>query len=128
MQNFFFFTGNVRGKYIGCFIDGRENRLLRGHISQLKKNSPQSCADICYQRGYIYAGVQYGWVYSFQDKIYFNFEYLNDFYLIFSSVMFRNALYWVCKVSQLKNTNTTTNRGTYQGSCNLVLTLLGALG
>ena len=58
----FDFAGKVRGKYMGCFMDSRENRLLRGHAGQLKRNTPNLCCDVCYQRGYMYAGVEYGWV------------------------------------------------------------------
>ncbi|XP_063876374.1 xylosyltransferase oxt-like isoform X1 [Scylla paramamosain] len=53
-------NGKVRGKYMGCFMDSRENRLLRGHAGQLKRNTPNLCCDVCYQRGYMYAGVEYG--------------------------------------------------------------------
>ncbi|XP_069970502.1 xylosyltransferase oxt [Penaeus vannamei] len=53
-------NGKMRGKHMGCFIDSRESRILRGHATQLKRNSPSICCDICYQRGYVYAGVQYG--------------------------------------------------------------------
>ncbi|XP_068220204.1 xylosyltransferase oxt-like [Palaemon carinicauda] len=53
-------NGRVRGKSMGCFVDSREKRILRGHAAQLKRNTPNICADICYQRGYVYAGVQYG--------------------------------------------------------------------
>ncbi|XP_042203062.1 xylosyltransferase oxt-like [Homarus americanus] len=53
-------NGKVRGKHVGCFVDSRENRILRGHAGQLKRNTPTLCSDICYQRGYIYSGVQYG--------------------------------------------------------------------
>ncbi|XP_076034140.1 xylosyltransferase oxt-like [Oratosquilla oratoria] len=52
-------NGQVRGKYMGCFLDSREERILKGHGAQLRRNTPLTCADICYQRGYIYAGVQY---------------------------------------------------------------------
>ncbi|KAK7082661.1 Xylosyltransferase 2 [Halocaridina rubra] len=53
-------NGKVRGKLIGCFVDSREKRILRGHATQLKRNTPIICGDICYQRGYVYAGVQFG--------------------------------------------------------------------
>lgn len=47
---------------MGCFMDSRENRLLRGHAGQLRRNTPNLCCDICFQRGYMYAGVEYGYV------------------------------------------------------------------
>ncbi|XP_050723662.1 xylosyltransferase oxt-like [Eriocheir sinensis] len=53
-------NGKVRGKYMGCFMDSRENRILRGHAGQLRRNTPNLCCDICFQRGYMYAGVEYG--------------------------------------------------------------------
>lgn len=57
---FLLIAGKMRGKHMGCFIDSRESRILRGHATQLKRNTPSICCDICYQRGYVYAGVQYG--------------------------------------------------------------------
>ncbi|KAL7639753.1 UNVERIFIED_CONTAM: hypothetical protein RMT77_009163 [Armadillidium vulgare] len=51
--------GRIKGKSLGCYKDNRENRILKGHLSTLKKNSPNICAELCLQRGYIYAGVQY---------------------------------------------------------------------
>ncbi|KAK3864332.1 hypothetical protein Pcinc_029975 [Petrolisthes cinctipes] len=53
-------TGKVRMKPMGCFEDRRDSRLLRGFAGQLKRNTPSLCCDICYQRGYVYAGVQFG--------------------------------------------------------------------
>ncbi|KAK3880259.1 hypothetical protein Pcinc_015240 [Petrolisthes cinctipes] len=47
-------------KPMGCFEDRRDSRLLRGFAGQLKRNTPSLCCDICYQRGYVYAGVQFG--------------------------------------------------------------------
>lgn len=53
-------NGKVRGKAMGCFVDSRDKRILKGHAMQLKHNTPALCVDICYQRGYMHAGVQYG--------------------------------------------------------------------
>ncbi|CAL4109821.1 unnamed protein product [Meganyctiphanes norvegica] len=53
-------NGNVRGRAMGCFVDSRDKRILRGHGMQLKHNTPALCVDVCFQRGYMFAGVQYG--------------------------------------------------------------------
>uniref|UniRef100_A0A6A7G8G9 protein xylosyltransferase n=2 Tax=Hirondellea gigas TaxID=1518452 RepID=A0A6A7G8G9_9CRUS len=53
-------NGQGRGRYLGCYSDRRHDRLLRGHVSQQKQNTPLICTDHCYTRGYVHAGLQYG--------------------------------------------------------------------
>lgn len=49
------------GKYIGCFKDDENTRLLDGYKVDLEKtNSPSRCLNICFKLEYQYAGMQYG--------------------------------------------------------------------
>ncbi|XP_075237841.1 uncharacterized protein LOC142334050 isoform X2 [Lycorma delicatula] len=48
------------GKYIGCFIDSGENRLLTGKSVKLQKtNTPRRCLNYCLINHFLYAGLQY---------------------------------------------------------------------
>ncbi|XP_050537386.1 uncharacterized protein LOC126903300 isoform X2 [Daktulosphaira vitifoliae] len=49
--------------YLGCFAENandEENRLLKNPIGPNNHNTPQKCSEICFKKGYVYAGVTYG--------------------------------------------------------------------
>jgi len=51
----------IFGKYHGCYKDDKKKRILPDYFVMLKdNNSPKTCADLCLQSGFQYAGVQYG--------------------------------------------------------------------
>ncbi|KAM9446657.1 sialate:O-sulfotransferase 2 isoform 1-T2 [Clarias gariepinus] len=54
-------TEEGRAKYIGCYVDNTHKRALRG-ISFLdyKKMTVFRCQDNCAERGYLYAGLEFG--------------------------------------------------------------------
>ncbi|XP_029296026.1 sialate:O-sulfotransferase 2 [Cottoperca gobio] len=50
-----------RAKYIGCYIDDTQKRALRGvSFFDYKKMTVFRCQDNCAERGYIYAGLEFG--------------------------------------------------------------------
>lgn len=71
---------------MGCFMDSRESRLLRGHAGQLRRNTPNLCCDICYQRGYMYAGVEYGYVPG--EELYY--VYIEVLYMLYKILSVKN--------------------------------------
>lgn len=48
------------GRYLGCFVDEKKQRLLSGFYGNFNTNSRTTCLDICVQGGFPYSGVQYG--------------------------------------------------------------------
>lgn len=51
------------GKLIGCFIDEINNRIMKDFkVDLIKTNSPRRCLNICLKLGYLYSGVEYGYV------------------------------------------------------------------
>ena len=46
--------------YVGCFRDPNNPFDLQGHLERSAQNTPQRCVATCRQRGFPYAGVQYG--------------------------------------------------------------------
>jgi hypothetical protein len=55
-------TGTLGGgqvSYIGCFNDPNNPFDLDGHLERSQSNTPQRCVEICKQKGFTYAGVQY---------------------------------------------------------------------
>uniref|UniRef100_A0A667ZV78 WSC domain containing 2 n=1 Tax=Myripristis murdjan TaxID=586833 RepID=A0A667ZV78_9TELE len=50
-----------RAKYIGCYIDDIQKRALRGvSFFDYKKMTVFRCQDNCAERGYLYAGLEFG--------------------------------------------------------------------
>ncbi|XP_056143964.1 sialate:O-sulfotransferase 2 [Lampris incognitus] len=50
-----------RAKYIGCYIDNIQKRALRGvSFFDYKKMTVFRCQDNCAERGYLYAGLEFG--------------------------------------------------------------------
>ncbi|RVE68260.1 hypothetical protein OJAV_G00089480 [Oryzias javanicus] len=50
-----------RAKYIGCYIDNTQKRALRGvSFFDYKKMTVFRCQDNCAERGYMYAGLEFG--------------------------------------------------------------------
>ncbi|XP_075391213.1 sialate:O-sulfotransferase 2 isoform X2 [Tenrec ecaudatus] len=50
-----------RAKYIGCYLDDTQNRALRGmSFFDYKKMTVFRCQDNCAERGYLYAGLEFG--------------------------------------------------------------------
>lgn len=47
-------------RYLGCYKDSHDDRLLSNYFVLLKtSNSPSKCINICLQSGFIFAGTQY---------------------------------------------------------------------
>ncbi|XP_028852978.1 sialate:O-sulfotransferase 2 [Denticeps clupeoides] len=54
-------TEDERAKYIGCYIDDTQKRSLRGvSFFDYKKMTVFRCQDNCAERGYLYAGLEFG--------------------------------------------------------------------
>ncbi|XP_040051909.2 sialate:O-sulfotransferase 2 [Gasterosteus aculeatus] len=52
---------NGRAKYVGCHIDDTQKRALRGvSFFDYKKMTVFRCQDNCAERGYMYAGLEFG--------------------------------------------------------------------
>jgi hypothetical protein len=49
-----------RAGYIGCFRDSNNPFDLDGYLERSRANTPQRCMAICRDKGFEYAGVQYG--------------------------------------------------------------------
>ncbi|XP_044296863.1 WSC domain-containing protein 2 [Varanus komodoensis] len=50
-----------RAKYIGCYVDNTHRRVLRGvSFFDYKKMTLFRCQDNCAERGYLYAGLEFG--------------------------------------------------------------------
>ncbi|NXI65959.1 WSCD2 protein, partial [Anseranas semipalmata] len=50
-----------RAKYIGCYVDNTRRRTLRGvSFFDYKKMTVFRCQDNCAERGYLYAGLEFG--------------------------------------------------------------------
>ncbi|XP_073169680.1 sialate:O-sulfotransferase 2 isoform X2 [Lepidochelys kempii] len=50
-----------RAKYIGCYVDSTRRRALRGvSFFDYKKMTVFRCQDNCAERGYLYAGLEFG--------------------------------------------------------------------
>lgn len=54
-------SGNhVPNRYIGCFRDQQDERLLSGYLALHKSNNtPRKCIQLCLQSGFLFAGTQY---------------------------------------------------------------------
>lgn len=54
-------NGNhVPNRYLGCYIDNQEDRLLSKYYVVYKTtNTPKKCVQTCLQSGFAYAGTQY---------------------------------------------------------------------
>jgi len=53
------YTANTT--YVGCYTDsGNPHTLYGAQINRPNYDTPQECADICGNAGYIYAGVELG--------------------------------------------------------------------
>jgi len=48
------------GTYLGCFNDPNNPFDLDGFLERSGSNTPQACIQTCYDRGFAFAGVQYG--------------------------------------------------------------------
>ncbi|XP_072520960.1 sialate:O-sulfotransferase 2 [Salminus brasiliensis] len=54
-------TEDGRAKYIGCYVDDTHKRALRGvSFFDYKKMTVFRCQDNCAERGYMYAGLEFG--------------------------------------------------------------------
>ncbi|XP_005987555.1 sialate:O-sulfotransferase 1 [Latimeria chalumnae] len=54
-------TALSKGTYVGCFKDDSTERALKGAVFyDLRKMSVSQCQDACAERGYVYAGIEYG--------------------------------------------------------------------
>ena len=49
-----------RTGFVGCFKDPNNPFDLDGHLERSSNNTPQRCVEICRDKGFAYAGVQYG--------------------------------------------------------------------
>ncbi|MBK8770114.1 MAG: WSC domain-containing protein [Rhizobiales bacterium] len=49
-----------QGAMLGCFRDPNNPFDLDGYLERSAQNTPQSCVQICRDRGFAFAGVQYG--------------------------------------------------------------------
>lgn len=50
--------------YLGCYTEtpnDDENRLLKGPAQPYSNNTPLACSEICFNKGYLYFGVTYGY-------------------------------------------------------------------
>lgn len=54
-------SGNhTPNRYLGCFRDQQDERLLNGYLAVHKSNNtPRKCLQVCLQSGFVYAGTQY---------------------------------------------------------------------
>ena len=53
---------SIEGKYVGCFKDDGDQKVLnRHHVTLEKTNSPRRCVNICTKLGFTYAGVENGY-------------------------------------------------------------------
>ncbi|XP_046665345.1 uncharacterized protein LOC124357515 isoform X2 [Homalodisca vitripennis] len=50
----------ISHNYVGCYKDNNDDRLLTGYKQELVNNSPERCRALCYRRGYLYSGVEFG--------------------------------------------------------------------
>lgn len=54
-------TEDERAKYIGCYLDDTQKRALRGvSFFDYRKMTVFRCQDNCAERGYMYAGLEFG--------------------------------------------------------------------
>ncbi|KAK4129599.1 copper radical oxidase [Parathielavia appendiculata] len=54
-------TGVPEGwSYQGCWIDGKQGRILQHQIPDSQANTPSTCANACAAAGYIISGTEYG--------------------------------------------------------------------
>ncbi|XP_022241938.1 xylosyltransferase 2-like [Limulus polyphemus] len=51
--------GGKNAKYLGCFKDAKEKRILSRTLTKLPHNTPTLCVKKCFQTGLQFAGVQY---------------------------------------------------------------------
>lgn len=53
-------TGNKRThkKYLGCYQDRQEHRLLKEFMKHNKSNSVDTCVDTCLTENYVFAGIE----------------------------------------------------------------------
>lgn len=50
----------IPNRFLGCFKDEKNYRILSGYYTNFKvNNSPYKCIQMCLQSGFLYAGVQY---------------------------------------------------------------------
>lgn len=54
-------TGShIPNRYLGCFKDQQDERLLNGYVTvQKSNNTPRKCIQLCLQSGFVFAGTQY---------------------------------------------------------------------
>lgn len=51
--------------YLGCYAEtpnDDENRLLKGPAGPLNYNTPQKCSEKCFNMGFLFFGVTYGYL------------------------------------------------------------------
>lgn len=54
----------VANRPLGCYKDDKKFRTLSGYYINFKiTNTPKRCIQLCLQSGFVYAGVQYSWVF-----------------------------------------------------------------
>ncbi|VBB34251.1 unnamed protein product [Acanthocheilonema viteae] len=53
------YDDKLRGRYVGCFKDSPNSRLLNGHFYMFKNNSPSYCVNMCLRAGYSFAAIEY---------------------------------------------------------------------
>ena len=54
-------TTQAPAKYLGCYIDSRNDRDLNGYSTgRIKTNEHRTCFNNCYSKQFKYAGLQYG--------------------------------------------------------------------
>lgn len=47
----------TRGKYVGCFQDNDEYRLMKGHVIRMRLNHVELCVNHCRSGNFVYAGL-----------------------------------------------------------------------
>jgi hypothetical protein len=52
--------GGTKAGYIGCYKDPNKPFDLDGYLVRSQNNTPQRCIETCRDKGFAYAGVQYG--------------------------------------------------------------------
>lgn len=51
---------HIPNRYLGCFRDQQDERLLSGYLAVHKtNNTPRKCLQVCLQSGFVFAGTQY---------------------------------------------------------------------
>ena len=53
-------TPPTGGTYLGCFVDTNSPYNLDGYLERSASNTPERCVNTCREKGFRFAGVEYG--------------------------------------------------------------------